>query len=143
MAILNQSLKIKKIILSLLLSFSLLVFASKGNKEKITSKYSTDLVGYIGKSPVFMHLKINETDNGDVKYSGFYTYVKIGQKIELKGSWYMRPGTATSIRLSESVKGNITGEFELMPTRYGDYSTLEGEWFGNGNHLKVSLKQIK
>lgn len=68
---------------------------------------------------------------------------KIGRKIELKGSWYMRPGTATSIRLSESVKGSVTGEFELMPTKYGDYSTLKGEWFGNGSNLIVSLKQIK
>ena len=65
MPILNQSLKIKNIILTLVLSFSLLAFTTKGNIEKTTSKYSTDLVGYIGKSPIFMHLKINETDNGD------------------------------------------------------------------------------
>ena len=143
MHIVSRSLNIHKYIVIIIVSFSLFAFSGKENTDKVTSKYSADLVGYIGNSPIFMHLKINETDNGDVKYSGYYTYIKIGRKIELKGSWYMRPGTPTNMRLTESVKGNVTGEFELLPTRYGDYSTLKGEWFENGKTLIVSLKLIQ
>jgi len=143
MLIQNRSLKINNLILIIIVSFSLLALSSKGDLEKASSKYSTDLVGYIGKSPIFMHLRINETDNGDVKYSGYYAYIKIGRKIQLNGSWLMRPGTPTKIKLTEKVKANITGEFELIPSTYGDYSTLKGLWFGNGKNLTVNLKQLK
>lgn len=76
MNFLNQSIKINNFLLILLFSLSLSAFTTKKNVNKTTSKYSIELVGYIGKSPIFMHLKINETDNGDVKYSGYYTYVQ-------------------------------------------------------------------
>jgi hypothetical protein len=55
----------------------------------------------------------------------------------------MRPGTPTKIFLDEFVDGNKTGFFELMPKSYGDYSLMEGYWYGNSQMLKVKLIRIK
>lgn len=102
----------------------------------------TDFTGYIATYPISMRLNINEKSNGDVTYSGYYYYNKVGTKIQLSGSWMMRPGTATYIELNEIVNGRYTGSFSLLPKTFRDYSTLTGNWFGNGKSLKVKLTKL-
>ena len=102
----------------------------------------TDFTGYIATYPISMRLNINEKSNGDVTYSGYYYYNKVGTKIQLSGSWMMRPGTPTFIELNEMVNGTYTGSFSLLPKTYGDYSTLTGTWSGNGKTLKVKLTKL-
>ena len=101
-----------------------------------------DFTGYIATYPISMRLNINEKSNGDVTYSGYYYYNKVGTKIQLSGSWMMRPGTATYIELNEIVNGRYTGSFSLLPKTFRDYSTLTGNWFGNGKSLKVKLTKL-
>lgn len=101
-----------------------------------------DFTGFIGSYPISMHLNIREQSNGNVNYTGYYYYNKVGTKIQLTGSWIMRPGAKTFIELNEIVNGNYTGSFSLLPTTYGDYSSLSGQWMGNGKTLKVKLTQI-
>ncbi len=102
----------------------------------------TDFTGYIATYPISMRLNINEKSNGDVTYAGYYYYNKVGTKIQLSGSWMMRPGTATYIELNEIVNGRYTGSFSLLPKTFRDYSTLTGNWFGNGKSLKVKLTKL-
>jgi len=128
------------LISSIILSFY--SFKNKNSQNKNT-EYSVDLIGYLGRYPISMHLDINEANDGDVKYVGHYVYNKIGNKIKLTGTWLMQPGTRTYINLLEYV-GNIeNGGFELLPNSYGEYKTLRGTWFGNGKTLKVKLKKIE
>jgi hypothetical protein len=102
-----------------------------------------DFTGFIASYPISMRLNIKEKTNGDVSYTGYYYYNKVGTKINLSGSWMMRPGTATYIELYEIVNGNYTGSFSLLPKSYGDYSILTGSWMGNGKNLKVKLTKIQ
>lgn len=91
-----------------------------------------------------MTLNINEKDNGNVSYSGYYSYNHVGKNITINGYWLMRPGSATYIELTEKAGGQITGSFSLLPKSYDDYSTLNGNWFStNGKTLNVSLKNTK
>ena len=101
-----------------------------------------DFTGFVGSYPISMHLNIREQSNGNVNYTGYYYYNKVGTKIQLTGSWIMRPGAKTYIELNEIVSGNYTGSFSLLPTTYGDYSSLSGQWMGNGKTLQVKLTQI-
>ena len=101
-----------------------------------------DFTGFIATYPISMRLNIKEKSNGNVTYTGYYYYNKVGTKIQLSGSWMMRPGTATYIELNEIVNGNYTGSFSLLPKTYGDYSTLTGTWSGNGKTLKVKLTKL-
>jgi hypothetical protein len=101
-----------------------------------------DFTGYIATYPISMRLNIKEKSNGNVTYTGYYYYNKVGTKIQLSGSWIMRPGTTTYIELNEIVNGNYTGSFSLLPKTYGDYSTLTGTWSGNGKTLKVKLTKL-
>ena len=101
-----------------------------------------DFTGFVGSYPISMHLNIREQSNGNVNYTGYYYYNKVGTKIQLSGSWIMRPGTATYIELNEIVNGNYTGSFSLLPKTYDDYSTLTGTWSGNGKTLNVKLNEI-
>lgn len=110
--------------------------------EERSSITVADFTGYIATYPISMRLNINEKSNGDVTYSGYYYYNKVGTKIQLSGSWMMRPGTATYIELNEIVNGRYTGSFSLLPKTFRDYSTLTGNWFGNGKSLKVKLTKL-
>lgn len=101
-----------------------------------------DFTGFIATYPISMRLNIKEKSNGNVTYTGFYYYNKVGTKIQLSGSWIMRPGSATYIELNEIVNGNYTGSFSLLPKTYEDYSTLTGKWSGNGKSLKVKLTKL-
>ena len=114
---------------------------SSYHEEKPTITVA-DFTGYIATYPISMRLNINEKSNGDVTYSGYYYYNKVGTKIQLSGSWMMRPGTATYIELNEIVNGRYTGSFSLLPKTFRDYSTLTGNWFGNGKSLKVKLTKL-
>ncbi len=102
-----------------------------------------DFTGYIATYPISMRLNIKEQSNGNVTYTGYYYYNKVGTKIKLSGSWIMRPGTPTFIELNEVVNGSFTGSFSLLPKTYGDYSTVTGTWYGNGKSLKVKLTKIQ
>ena len=62
----------------------------------------TDFTGYIATYPISMRLNINEKSNGDVTYSGYYYYNKVGTKIQLSGSWMMRPGTAMRLLMDDT-----------------------------------------
>ena len=110
--------------------------------EERSSITVADFTGYIATYPISMRLNINEKSNGDVTYAGYYYYNKVGTKIQLSGSWMMRPGTATYIELNEIVNGRYTGSFSLLPKTFRDYSTLTGNWFGNGKSLKVKLTKL-
>lgn len=110
--------------------------------DEITALSVKDFTGFIGAYPISMHLNIREQSNGNVNYTGYYYYNKVGTKIQLTGSWIMRPGAKTYIELNEIVNGNYTGSFSLLPTTYGDYSSLSGQWMGNGKTLQVKLTQI-
>ena len=112
------------------------------NREKPLKTYKKKLYGTIGTLGVTMTLNINEKKDGDVDYTGSYSYNHVGKKITLTGSWLMKPGTATSIKLTEKVGGEVTGSFILMPKSYGDYSTLKGTWSNSKKTLKVSLKEV-
>jgi hypothetical protein len=63
--------------------FSFYSFKNKNSQNKNT-EYSVDLIGFLGKYPISMHLDINEADEGDVKYVGFYGYNRIGKKNKVK-----------------------------------------------------------
>jgi hypothetical protein len=110
--------------------------------ENFTTITVVDFTGYIATYPISMRLSINEKSNGNVTYTGYYYYNKVGTKIQLSGSWIMRPGTPTFIELNEIVNGTYTGSFSLLPKSYGDYSTLTGNWTGNGKTLKVKLTKL-
>ncbi len=99
-----------------------------------------DFTGFIGSYPISMHLNIRDQSNGNVNYTGYYYYNKVGTKIQLSGSWIMRPGSKTYIELNEIVNGNYTGSFSLLPTTYGNYSKLTGQWYGNGKTFNVKTK---
>lgn len=106
--------------------------------------YQKNFYGTIGNLGIRMTLNINERSNGNVSYTGYYSYNHIGKSINLKGNWYMKPGTATYIELIEKVGGNVTGSFSLLPKSYGDYATLAGTWFStSGKQLKVNLRSVK
>ena len=111
-------------------------------KEENPTITVADFTGYIATYPISMRLNIKEKSNGNVSYTGYYYYNKVGTKIQLSGSWIMRPGTATYIELNEIVNGNYTGSFSLLPKTYEDYSTLTGKWSGNGKSLKVKLTKL-
>jgi|688.fasta_scaffold749836_1 hypothetical protein len=110
--------------------------------EKPLKTYKKKLYGTIGTLGVTMTLNINEKKDGDVDYTGSYSYNHVGKKITLTGSWLMKPGTATSISLTEKVGGKVTGSFILMPKSYGDYSTLKGTWSNSKKTLNVNLKEV-
>jgi hypothetical protein len=131
--------------LTIFFSFVSLVYnTNTGSILPVRSRVeNSNFTGFIGKYPISMSLKITEMSDGDVKYKGTYYYNKIGRRILLKGVWRMRPGTPTKIFLDEFVDGNKTGFFELMPKSYGDYSLMEGYWYGNSQMLKVKLIRIK
>lgn len=113
-------------------------------KEYEFKTYKKDFYGTIGNLGVRMTLTINEKDNGNVGYTGYYSYNHVGKNIKINGYWLMRPGTPTYIELTEKVGGQVTGSFSLLPKSYGDYSTLNGNWYStNGKALKVSLKNTK
>jgi hypothetical protein len=112
-------------------------------KEESPTTTVVDFTGFIATYPISMRLNIKEKSNGNVTYTGYYYYNKVGTKIQLSGSWIMRPGTATYIELNEIVNGNYTGSFSLLPKTYGDYSILTGTWSGNGKSLKVKLTKIQ
>ncbi len=140
----------KKILLRLLLFVCVWQSFSKDHKwntlswmdEDEISTGIVDFTGYIATYPISMRLNIKEKSNGNVTYTGYYYYNKVGTKIQLSGSWIMRPGTATYIELNEIVNGTYTGSFSLLPKTYDDYSTLSGTWSGNGKTLRVKLTKL-
>lgn len=134
------------IVTLLCLIFSGWTIPDNSSTSHVADKYSAvkvvDFTGFIASYPISMRLNIKEKTNGDVSYTGYYYYNRVGTKINLTGSWLMRPGTPTYIELNEIVNGNYTGSFSLLPKSYGDYSTLTGTWSGNGKTWKVKLTKI-
>lgn len=138
--------------ITVIVTFSYLIFSgwivpNKSSTSHVADKYSAvkvvDFTGFIASYPISMRLNIKEKTNGDVSYTGYYYYNRIGTKINLTGNWLMRPGTATYIELNEIINGNYTGSFSLLPKSYSDYSILKGTWTGNGKTLNVKLTKIQ
>lgn len=134
-----------KMLFILSVSVSLFSFNYNAYADKFANKiYTNNFYGTIGNLGVRMTLNINEKDNGNVGYTGYYSYNHVGKNIKINGYWLMRPGTPTYIELTEKAGGQVTGSFSLLPKSYGDYSTLNGNWYStNGKALKVSLKNTK
>lgn len=136
--------------IAILLFGVLFLFSFKGindsniiNENKFKT-FKKDFYGTIGNLGVRMTLTIIEKNNGNVSYSGYYSYNHVGKNIKLNGFWIMRPGKPTYIELTEKVGGRVTGSFSLLPKSYDDYSTLSGNWYSaNGKALRVSLKTVK